>query len=107
MKHGPIALIDPGFPVVFVVPNDAVRDKTVSNIAEVRARGAAVVAVASEGDEEIGQVCDHVMWLPPTADWLTPVTSAVYLQLMAREVAIARGRDVDRPRNLAKSVTTE
>ncbi len=107
MKHGPIALVDKGFPVVFVVPQDEVRDKTVSNIAEVKARGACVVAVATEGDEEVARLADHVMWLPRTASWLTPVTSAVYLQLMARDVAIARGCDVDRPRNLAKSVTTE
>ena len=107
MKHGPIALIDEGYPVVFVVPDDNVRDKTVSNIAEVKARGAVVVAVGTEGDEQLSGLCDHVMWLPPTASWCTPVTAAVYLQLMARDVAIARGCDVDRPRNLAKSVTTE
>ena len=107
MKHGPIALVDEGFPVVVVVPDDAVRSKTVSNIAEIRARGARVITVATEGDEEVAALSDHVLWLPEVADWCTPVVAAVYLQLMARDVALARGCDVDRPRNLAKSVTTE
>lgn len=107
MKHGPIALVDEGYPVVFVVPSDSVRDKTVSNMAEVKARGACVIAVATEGDTGVETIADRMMWLPPTAEWCTPITSAVYLQLMARDVALARGCDVDRPRNLAKSVTTE
>lgn len=107
MKHGPIALIDQGFPVVVVVPNDRVRAKTVSNIAEIKARGACVISVATEGDAEVGSLSDHVMWLPVVPDWCTPIVVAVYLQLMARDVALARGCDVDRPRNLAKSVTTE
>jgi glucosamine--fructose-6-phosphate aminotransferase (isomerizing) len=107
MKHGPIALVDEGYPVVFVVPDDAVRDKTISNMAEVKARGAHIIAVATEGDGQVESLADDVMWLPPTAPWCTPITAAVYLQLMARDVAIARGCDVDRPRNLAKSVTTE
>ena len=107
MKHGPIALVDEGFPVVVVVPDDDVRSKTVSNIAEIKARGARVVSVATEGDEEVAGLSDHVLWLPQVADWCTPVVAAVYLQLMARDVALARGCDVDRPRNLAKSVTTE
>lgn len=107
MKHGPIALLEEGFPVVVVVPEDAVRAKTVSNIAEIRARGASVAAVATEGDEEVARIADAVMWLPSCPSWLAPAPAAVYLQLLAREVAVARGCDVDRPRNLAKSVTTE
>ena len=107
MKHGPIAVIDKGYPVVFVVPQDDVHAKTLSNMAEVLARGADVVAVASDGDAEVLPYAQHIMWLPPTAEWLTPITSAVYLQLMARYVALSRGCNVDRPRNLAKSVTTE
>ncbi|MBS5450467.1 MAG: glutamine--fructose-6-phosphate transaminase (isomerizing) [Coriobacteriia bacterium] len=107
MKHGPIALIDLGFPVVVVVPRDALRAKTVSNIAEIKARGAVVIAVATQGDDEVAALADHVLWLPPLPDWCTPVVVAVYLQLMARDVALDRGCDVDRPRNLAKSVTTE
>ncbi len=107
MKHGPIALLQPGFPVVVVVPDDQVRAKTVSNIAEIRARGASVVAVATEGDAEVAAVSDAVMWLPHCPSWLTPAVSVLYLQMLAREVALARGCDVDKPRNLAKSVTTE
>jgi glucosamine--fructose-6-phosphate aminotransferase (isomerizing) len=107
MKHGPIALLEPGFPVVVVVPDDAVRSKTVSNIAEIRARGASVVAVATEGDAEVAAASHDVLWLPAGPAWLTPATSAVYLQLLAREVALDRGCDIDKPRNLAKSVTTE
>ncbi len=107
MKHGPIALLEPGFPVVVVVPDDAVHAKTVSNIAEIRARGASVAAVATEGDAEVAAACDAVMWLPRCPGWLTPAASAVYLQMLARDVALARGCDVDKPRNLAKSVTTE
>lgn len=107
MKHGPIALLEPGFPVVVVVPEDAVRAKTVSNIAEIRARGASVACVATEGDDEVARISDAVMWLPTCPSWLAPVPAAIYLQLLAHEVAVARGCDVDRPRNLAKSVTTE
>lgn len=107
MKHGPIALLEEGFPVVVVVPEDAVCAKTVSNIAEIRARGASVAAVATEGDEEVARIADAVMWLPRCPSWMAPAPAAVYLQLLAREVAVARGCDVDRPRNLAKSVTTE
>ena len=107
MKHGPIALLQQGFPVVVIVPDDGVRAKTVSNIAEIRARGAAVVAVATEGDAEVAAQSDAVLWLPHCPSWLAPVASAVYLQMLAREVALARGCDVDKPRNLAKSVTTE
>ncbi len=107
MKHGPIALLQEGFPVVVIVPDDGVRAKTVSNIAEIRARGAAVVAVATEGDAEVAAQSDAVLWLPHCPSWLAPVASAVYLQMLAREVALARGCDVDKPRNLAKSVTTE
>lgn len=107
MKHGPIALLEPGFPVAVVVPRDAVRSKTVSNIEEIRARGASVASVATEGDEEVAALSDAVMWIPDCPAWLTPAASAVYLQMLARSVALARGRDVDKPRNLAKSVTTE
>lgn len=107
MKHGPIALLQPGFPTVVVVPDDAVRAKTVSNIEEIRARGASVVSVATEGDDEVLSISDSVLWLPCCPAWLSPIAAAVYLQMLAREVALARGCDVDKPRNLAKSVTTE
>ena len=107
MKHGPIALLEPGFPVLVVVPDDSVRAKTISNIAEIKARGAMVCAVATEGDDEVRALADRMMWVPPAPEWAYPVTVAVALQQLAREVALARGCDIDKPRNLAKSVTTE
>ena len=108
MKHGPIALLEPGFPVVAIVPADRVHDKTVSNIQEVNARGAVCVAVATDGDESVAALCEHVLWIPPVADeLLVPIVAVVHLQILARYVARARGCDVDKPRNLAKSVTVE
>ena len=107
MKHGPIALIDPGFPVIAVATRSAVYDKTVSNLKECEARGAMIVAVATEGDEDIKQIADHVIYIPPVRDAFSPITATVPLQLLAREVAVLRGCDVDQPRNLAKSVTVE
>ena len=108
MKHGPIALLEPGFPVVAIVPEDRVHDKTVSNIQEVIARGAVCVAVATDGDEAVASLVEHVLWIPPVPDeLLVPIVAVVHLQLLARYVARARGCDVDKPRNLAKSVTVE
>ncbi len=108
MKHGPIALLEPGFPVVAIVPEDRVHDKTVSNIQEVIARGAVCVAVATDGDEAVASLVEHVLWIPPMADeLLVPIVAVVHLQMLARYVARARGCDVDKPRNLAKSVTVE
>ena len=108
MKHGPIALLEPGFPVVAIVPADHVHDKTVSNIEECIARGATVIAVASDGDERVANLCQHVLWIPPCPEeWVTPLVAVVHLQMLARYVARARGCDVDKPRNLAKSVTVE
>jgi glucosamine--fructose-6-phosphate aminotransferase (isomerizing) len=108
MKHGPIALIEPGFPVVTIVPADRVHDKTVSNIQECIARGAHVIAVATDGDEDVAAQVEHVLWIPALPDeFLVPVVAIVHLQILARYVALARGRDVDKPRNLAKSVTVE
>lgn len=108
MKHGPIALLEPGFPVVAVVPADRVHDKTVSNIQEVIARGATCVAVATDGDETVASLCEHVLWIPPVDDeLLVPIVAVVHLQVLARYVARSRGCDVDKPRNLAKSVTVE
>lgn len=108
MKHGPIALLEPGFPVVAIVPADAVHDKTVSNIQEVIARGAVCVAVATDGDEDVASLVEHVLWIPPVADeLLVPIVAVVHLQILARYVARMRGCDVDKPRNLAKSVTVE
>ena len=108
MKHGPIALLEPGFPVVAIVPEDRVHDKTVSNIQEVIARGATCVAVATDGDEAVASLVEHVLWIPPMTDeQLVPIVAVVHLQMLARYVARARGCDVDKPRNLAKSVTVE
>ena len=108
MKHGPIALLEPGFPVVAIVPEDRVHDKTVSNIQEVIARGAVCVAVATDGDEAVASLVEHVLWFPRVPDeLLVPIVAVVHLQMLARHVARLRGCDVDKPRNLAKSVTVE
>ena len=108
MKHGPIALLEPGFPVVAIVPEDRVHDKTVSNIQEVIARGAVCVAVATDGDEAVASLVEHVLWIPHVPDeLLVPIIAVVHLQMLARHVARLRGCDVDKPRNLAKSVTVE
>jgi glucosamine--fructose-6-phosphate aminotransferase (isomerizing) len=107
MKHGPIALIDHQMPVVVVAPRDGTYAKIVSNVQEVKARGGRVIAVVTEGDEEITALADHVFTIPVTIDALTPVLSVLPLQLFAYYIAVARGCDVDKPRNLAKSVTVE
>ncbi|MDD4380144.1 MAG: glutamine--fructose-6-phosphate transaminase (isomerizing), partial [Atopobiaceae bacterium] len=107
MKHGPIALLEPGFPVVAIVPDDRVHDKTVSNIQEVIARGATCIAVATDGDEAIASQVERVLWIPPAPEFYVPIVAIVHLQMLARYVALARGCDVDKPRNLAKSVTVE
>ncbi len=107
MKHGPIALIDENFPVIAIATKSAVYDKVVSNLQESRARGARIIAVATEGDEDIAKHVDHVIYIPKVRDTFSPITASVPLQLLAREVAVLRGCDVDQPRNLAKSVTVE
>ena len=107
MKHGPIALLEPGFPVVAICPRDNVRDKMFSNIQEVIARGATCVAVATDGDEDVAAVASRVMWIPECPDNIVPIVAVLHLQMLARYVALARGCDVDKPRNLAKSVTVE
>jgi glutamine---fructose-6-phosphate transaminase (isomerizing) len=107
MKHGPIALLDESTPVVCVATESPVLEKVLSNIAEVRARGAHVIAVATEGSEEVAKVAEEVLWVPPS-DWLLqPLLAVVPLQLLAYEIARARGLNVDQPRNLAKTVTVE
>jgi len=107
MKHGPIALLEEGSPVVVVAPDGHVFDKIVSNIQEVRARGARVIAVATEGNREIEQHADDVLWTPKTTPLLSALTTVIPLQLFAYEMATARGLNVDQPRNLAKTVTVE
>lgn len=107
MKHGPIALIDEHFPVLVVSPQDSVYTKTLSNIQELKARGAKIIALASEGDAEIGRYVDHVMTIPKVREELSPILSVIPLQLFAYHMAVLKGHDVDKPRNLAKSVTVE
>ena len=107
MKHGPIALINEGMPVVFVATKGSQYDKVISNIEEVRARGGHVIAVATEGDTGIKRYSDHVVYVPDAAECLQPLLSVVPLQLLAYHAAVARGCNVDKPRNLAKSVTVE
>jgi glutamine---fructose-6-phosphate transaminase (isomerizing) len=111
LKHGPIALIEPGTPVVCVVPSAAGRgvmhDKIVSNIQEVRARGARTIVIAEEGDTAVERYADHLITVPRTPTLLAPLMTTVPLQVLAASIAAARGHDVDQPRNLAKSVTVE
>ncbi|GGK92574.1 glutamine--fructose-6-phosphate transaminase (isomerizing) [Mangrovihabitans endophyticus] len=111
LKHGPIALIDKGTPVVCVVPSPAgrgvMRDKVVSNIQEVRARGARTIVIAEQGDDGVVAYADHLIEVPRTPTLLAPLMTTVPLQILACEIAAARGHDVDQPRNLAKSVTVE
>jgi len=107
MKHGPIALIDEAMPVVFVAPDDEVFQKVRSNMQEVRARGGRIVAVTSEGADDLGDLVERQLRVPVTHPLLSPVVTAIPLQLLAYHIAVLRGCDVDRPRNLAKSVTVE
>lgn len=107
MKHGPIALLEDGFPIVAVATQSPTYDKTLSNLAESKTRGATIIAIATEGDEEIKKIADYVIYIPRVRDSFMPITASVPLQLLARSVAVARGCDVDQPRNLAKSVTVE
>ena len=107
MKHGPIALIDEGLPVVVIAQKGAGYEKVLSNLAEVRARGGKIIALATMGDREIGDVADDVVLVPEVDELLQPLVAAVPLQLLAYHIADLRGTDVDQPRNLAKSVTVE
>ena len=107
MKHGPIALIDREMPVILIALRDALRDKMISNIEQVRARDGVVIALANEGDDEVAALADHVVFLPETSPLLMPLLTVIPLQLIAYHIAIRRGCDVDQPRNLAKTVTVE
>ncbi|OQX85391.1 glutamine--fructose-6-phosphate aminotransferase, partial [candidate division KSB1 bacterium 4484_87] len=107
MKHGPIALIDENMPVVFIATRDSTYEKIVSNIEEVRARKGKLIAIATEGDTYIKTKVDHVIYVPPFMEMLTPILTIIPLQLLAYYIAVRRGCDVDQPRNLAKSVTVE
>ncbi len=107
MKHGPIALIDESMPIVAIVVRDHVYDKMLSQVEQVKARGGVIVALATEGDDDIASKADHVIYVPPTPHLLSPVINVIPLQLLAYHLAARRGCDVDQPRNLAKSVTVE
>jgi len=107
MKHGPIALIDDKMPVVVIALKDSAYEKIMGNVEEVKARGGRVLAIASEGDNEIAAKVDHVIYIPATIPGLSPILSVIPLQLLAYHIAVLRGCNVDQPRNLAKSVTVE
>jgi glucosamine--fructose-6-phosphate aminotransferase (isomerizing) len=107
MKHGPIALIDQNMPVVVIALRDPIYDKVMSSIAEIKARNGRIIAIATEGDYEIQEKVDHVIYVPQTNRLLTPLLSVIPLQLLAYHIAVLRGCDIDQPRNLAKSVTVE
>jgi len=107
LKHGPIALIDENFPTIAVCPSDSVYEKMISNIQEIKARSGRVLAVATEGNEDIKKIVDDVIYIPKTLEMLTPMLSVIPLHLFAYYIAVLLGHDVDKPRNLAKSVTVE
>ena len=107
MKHGPIALIDSEMPVFVIATRDQLYEKVISNIQEVRARGGRVTALVTEGDTQIASLADHVIELPDTMECFQPLIASIPLQLLAYHIAVCKGKDVDRPRNLAKSVTVE
>jgi glutamine---fructose-6-phosphate transaminase (isomerizing) len=107
MKHGPIALVDESTPSVFIMPQGFVYDKVMSNLEEIKARGGPVIAIAAEGDKDVGRLADDVIYVPAIEEYLSPLLTIIPLQLLAYHIAILRGCDVDKPRNLAKSVTVE
>jgi len=107
IKHGPIALIDKGTPVVVLAPRHALLPKLVTNIQEIRARGARTIVIGTDGEESVAAHADHLIRIPDTKSLLTPLLTLVPMQVFAAEFAMARGLDVDQPRNLAKSVTVE
>jgi glucosamine--fructose-6-phosphate aminotransferase (isomerizing) len=107
LKHGVIALVNEETPSVFIAPRDAVFEKNVSNIEEVKARKGPVIAVGTEGDEKLARVADDVILVPDAPEYLTPILTSIPLQLLAYHIAAELGCDVDKPRNLAKSVTVE
>jgi glucosamine--fructose-6-phosphate aminotransferase (isomerizing) len=107
MKHGPIALVDPDTPSVFLMPRGAVFEKVMSNLEEIKARGGPIIAIGTENDEDVASRADDVISIPDVPEYLQPIIAAVPLQLLAYHIAVLRGCDVDKPRNLAKSVTVE
>lgn len=107
MKHGPIALVEEGVPVIVIATDSSVYDKVISNIQEIKARRGRVIAVVTRGDTQVVNLADSVIEVPPTIEYLNPLLSVIPLQLLAYHIAVNKGLDVDQPRNLAKSVTVE
>jgi glucosamine--fructose-6-phosphate aminotransferase (isomerizing) len=107
MKHGPIALIDEDMPVVFIATKDSSYEKVVSNIQEVKARKGRVIAIINHGDTEVKSMVDFAIEIPTSHEMITPLLASIPLQLLSYHIAVLRGRNVDQPRNLAKSVTVE
>ncbi|MFA5993589.1 MAG: glutamine--fructose-6-phosphate transaminase (isomerizing) [Parcubacteria group bacterium] len=107
MKHGPIAMIDENFPSFYFIPQDSVYEKNISNMQEIKARGGKVIVVATQGDEKIKDIADDVIYIPKTLEMLTPILATIPTQLFAYHMAVLKDLDVDKPRNLAKSVTVE
>jgi len=107
MKHGPIALIDEDMPVVVIATNKGTYDKVVSNIQAVKSRRGKIISIVTQGDVEVRDLSDYVIEIPETEEMLVPLLATIPLQLLAYHVAVMRGKDVDQPRNLAKSVTVE
>ena len=107
MKHGPIALIDEEMPIVVIAPKYGIYEKILSNVQEVKARKGRIIAIVTEGDDKIKQLADYTIEIPKVIDSLSPLLTVIPLQLLSYYVAVAKGRDVDQPRNLAKSVTVE
>jgi len=107
MKHGPIALIDENMPVVVVSPKDRLYEKTLSNVQEVKARKGKVISIATDGDKSMKEISDEVIYIPEVKNDLYPIVTIVPLQILAYHIATLLGKDVDQPRNLAKTVTVE
>jgi len=107
MKHGPIALVDDKTPSVFIIPRGFVYEKVMANLEEIKARGGPIIAIVDQGDEHVAALADDVIRVPQVEDFLQPLVTIIPLQLLAYHIAVLRGCDVDKPRNLAKSVTVE
>ena len=107
LKHGFIALVEPDMPSVFITPDDAMYDSNINSIEQVKARQGPVIAIGTEGRRDLAKIADDVIYIPPCADYLSPLLTVVPLQLLSYHMAVHLGRDVDKPRNLAKSVTVE
>ena len=107
IKHGPLAMIDKNFPTFAIAPDGELLEKTMSNIEEIKARKGPVIAIATEGNTSVAKLADDVLYIPKTLEQTSPILVAVVMQLFSYHVSVARGFDVDKPRNLAKSVTVE